>query len=444
MTGTSEILSRVLNARFSGKTLIYLQIIYVLVAMYLVSGLGMPSSLLYGTDVINILCLLACPRGSWRKFCSLGTEKLLGLFTIFCILLLLGDVLNAVDPLLVLWGIRNSFRFFLFLYCCAVLLDKADVKRIMSILMLMMIPNVLLSLVQFAEGFDGDNLGGIFGTQTGVNAYSNVYFCVLLAYASVKCTYGKCSLVTFLLVAVATLGLSALAELKLFYIEAVVIILFAFLCRANRVRSFMMAGIVLLVFFAALQLFALVFPDAYAMLTDIDRLLDYSTDNSGAVMGYEISRMNAFSDINLFIFHDRLDWNLFGIGFGASGYSAYSFLTGNFYYAYGYLNYYFFTHQTWFIETGYVGFSLLVAVTASIALYSGKVRKISSRDDWLLRFVQIIVFMTILSFWYNQSLRIECAYFTFFVFAIPFIIYKCDLLEKREANGHQEICKKDR
>lgn len=433
--------SRILNARFSGKTLVYLQIIYVFVAMYLVSGLSMASSLLYGTDVINLLCLITCPRGSWRRFCSLKNKGLLTLFAIFCATLALGDVLNSVSPLLILWGVRNSFRFFLFLYCCATLLDKEDIHRIIKLLTLLMIPNVLLSLVQFSQGIGGDQLGGIFGTQTGVNAYSNVYFCILLAYVSLEYTHGKCGLAKICLVALATLGLSALAEIKLFYIEAAVIILFAFACRASRVRSFVMLGIVLLVFFVALQIFAEVFPSAYKMLTDFDSLLGYSTDNTGAVAGYEISRMNAFSDINRFIFHGKLDWNLFGIGFGASGYSAYSFLTSSFYYAYGHLNYFFFTHQTWFIETGYIGFGLLVAVFASFAVYSGKINKLFPGDDWLLRFVQITIAMTVLCFWYNQAIRIEAAYMTFIVLAIPFIVCKCGLLkDKGGADESKESC----
>lgn len=431
----SSPLSRILNTRLSGKTLIYLQIIYVFIAMYLVSGLGMTSALLYVTDVINILCLFSCPKGSWKMFRSLGNGAMLALFAFFLSFLILGDVLNAVSPLLVLWGFRNSFRFFVFMYCCVALLGEPDVKRIMNLLLFLMVPNIILSLVQYSQGFDGDHLGGIFGTVTGVNAYSNVLFCILLAYSALRYTYGRGGLTEFCLVALSTLGLSALAEIKLFYIEAAVIIVFAFFCRANRLRSFLMVGLVVVVFIASLQLFAAVFPSAYKMLISIDELLGYSTDNTGAVQGYEISRLNAFSDINLFLFHGRIDLNLLGIGFGAAGYSTFAFLTGDFYRAYHYLNYYFFTHQTWFIETGYLGFCLLLLVFFSFAAYSGKVCKHLPENAYLFRFVQIIVFITIICFWYNQSIRIESAYITFFVFSIPFVIYKERLLKKDIVNG---------
>ncbi len=430
----SSTLRRVLNARFSGKTLIYVQIIYVFIAMYLVSGLGMTSALLYVTDLINVLCLLSCPKGSWKKFCSLGNGGMLAIFMFFCASLMIGDLMNAVDPLLIFWGVRNSFRFFVFMYCCAVMLEVPDVKRIMGLLLFIMVPNVFLSLIQYSQGFDGDQLGGVFGTVVGVNGYSNVLFCILLAYSSLKYAYGKGSLLEFCLVASATLGLSALAEIKLFYIEAALIIVFSFFCRANRVRSYLMIGIVLIAFIGALQLFALVFPSAYEMLTNFDKLLGYSTDNTGAVQGYEISRLNAFSDINQFIFQGRMDWNLFGIGFGSSGYSKMSFLTGAFYKTYHYLNYYFFTHQTWFIETGYVGFALLLSVFLSFAVYSGKICKRLPEDAFLFRFVQITVYITVLCFWYNQSIRIEAAYITFFVFSIPFVIYRERMLNRGDSN----------
>ena len=186
----------------------------------------------------------------------------------------------------------------------------------------------------------------------------------------------------------------------------------------------MLLLVTLMAFIIALQIFSVVFPSAYEMLTNFDELMDYSTDNTGAVEGYNISRINAFSDINQFIFHGNLSLNLFGVGFGNAGYSQFSVFTSTFYGVYGYLNYLFFTTQTWFIETGYVGFGLLIIQFVSLCIYCGRWAKRLPEESFYFRLVQIVAIMTVLCFWYNQTLRVEAAYLTFLVLSIPFVVVK--------------------
>lgn len=414
--------SGVLSLRFGAKTLIYFQVVYVLAILFLKDALGLPDSVLYLTDVVTLLAIASCPKGSWSRFRRLENTGILVVFFVFCAALALGDVLHAVRPLLVLWAVRNTFRFFAFLYACASLLERRDIRTFFNIFFVAQCLNLVLSLVQYAQGYGGDHNGGIFGTQVGCNGYTNVFFCLIFSYYALAYSDGREPLAKFLFIAASALIIAALAELKIYYIEAVVIVLFAFFCRAGRVRSFGMLAIGVVAFVVALQVFSQVFPDAYRMLTDFDSLMSYSTDNTGAVEGYNISRLNAFSDINEFIFHDDVALNLLGVGFGNAGYSSYSFLTSDFYLSYGYLNYFFFTHQNWFIETGYVGFGLLVALFLSLFFYCGKWAKRIPEDSFYFRLCQLVVLLTILCFWYNQTLRVEAAYLTFLVLAIPFVI----------------------
>lgn len=417
-------LDRIGELRFSAKTLIYFQLVYVLLVLFFKDTFGIPSSSLYLTDVITVLSLLCCKKGSWSRFRKLGNSFVLAVFVVFCIVLFIGDVAHEVKIPLVLWGIRNSFRFFVFLYACVSILDYRDIKKIINLFFAFQILNFLLTFVQFAQGFSGDHLGGIFGTVTGVNAYTNVFFCILLSYYAIAYVDGKESLFRLVFVALSTLIIAALAELKWFYFEVAIIIFFVAAKRSNKVKSFLMVLVTIFVFVLALQVFALVFPSAYGMLTNFDELLWYATDNSGAVAGYNISRLGAFGDINTFIFHDDLLLNLFGIGFGNAGYSAYAMFTSDFYYQYGNLNYHFFTHQNWFIETGYIGFGLLISLFGALFLYCGKWAKRIPNNSYLFSFVQLFILLTVLCFWYNQALRVEVAYLTFAVLAIPFIIVK--------------------
>jgi hypothetical protein len=413
-----------MHMEISRKTLIYFQIVYVLIILWLNDLLELPSSTLYVTDIVTVAALLSCPKGSWSRLRKLGTSALIWVFAVFCIVLFLGDVAHAVKPTLVLWGIRNTFRFFAFGYACASILNREDIDGFFHMFFWFQVLNICISIIQYAMGFDGDHLGGIFGTVTGCNGYTNVFFCILLAYYSLAFVDGRERFWKFVFIASSTLVIAALSELKLFYFEAAAIVIFAVLCRANKPRSFMLLLVTLMVFIIALQIFSVVFPNAYEMLTNFDELMDYSTDNTGAVEGYNISRINAFSDINQFIFHGNLSLNLFGVGFGNAGYSQFSVFTSTFYGVYGYLNYLFFTTQTWFIETGYVGFGLLIIQFVALCIYCGRWAKRLSEESFYFRLVQIVAIMTVLCFWYNQTLRVEAAYLTFLVLSIPFVVVK--------------------
>ena len=101
---------RLLNARISSKTLIYFQIVYVLVIFLLINDFGVPGAFLYVTDIITIISLLCCPKGSWDNFRKLGTGILLTVFGVFCLVLFISDVVHLVNPLLVLWGKSAASR----------------------------------------------------------------------------------------------------------------------------------------------------------------------------------------------------------------------------------------------------------------------------------------------------------------------------------------------
>lgn len=427
---------RFMQVKISCKTLIYFQVVYVLIILWLNDALGLPGSTLYVTDIVTVAALLSCPRGSWSRLRRLGTSALISVFAVFCIVLFLGDVAHAVKPALVLWGIRNTFRFFFFGYACASILNREDIDCFFRLFFWFQVLNLGVSIVQYAMGFDGDHLGGIFGTVTGCNGYTNVFFCILLAYYSLAFVDGREGLWKFVFVAASTLVIAALAELKLFYFEAAAIVIFAVVCRVNKPRSVLLLLVALVAFFIALQVFSVVFPSAYQMLTNFDELMGYSTDNTGAVAGYNISRINAFSDINQFIFHGNLSLNLFGVGFGNAGYSQYSIFTSAFYGVYGYLNYLFFTTQTWFIETGYVGFGLLITQFVALCVYCGRWAKRLPEESFYFRLVQIVAIITILCFWYNQTLRVEAAYLTFLVLSTPYIVLKDSMFGKgRSSHG---------
>lgn len=413
-----------LNARFTTKSLVYFQIIFVMVVGFLTSVLGLPAELYYVTDALTILGLLAVPRGSLGGFRKLGAGGVEFSFVLMCLVFGVGDLFHSVSLPLIVWSIRNVFRFFAFLYLCYCVLDLRDIEKIFRILLGFQALNVVMTILQVSQGYRDDTLGGVFGTNVGCNVYSNVFFCILLSFYALGYSHGRQSFLQFFFVLVSTLGIAAFAELKFFYTEAAVIVLWAFFQRVWMLRSWILIAGVGVFGTVALKLFSILNPASYDTLTDVGSMLEYTTDSSGAVWGYNIGRLSALRDINTFIFHDDRMLNMFGIGFGNAGYSSVSAFTSPFYFEFGHLNYLFFTHQTLLIETGLVGFSLYIGVFGALFAYCVKCARRMPEHEFYFSFVKLVIVLTVAGFWYNQAARIEASYLTFFVLAIPFVLAK--------------------
>ncbi len=427
-----------LETPLTGKLIIYVELAYLLIVFFLVNSLGAPYAAIYVLDVLNLFALIAALGKIKRTFSAVRYRAVLVLFAVFCIFLVLGDLINLVSPMLMIWGMRNTFRFFTFFVSCVVLLDLRDVDRIMGMFTIFQVVNLFVSLFQFfALGLRQDTLGGIFGSAAGCNGYSNVFFCILLTYYSLQCLAGKKPMRYFVFIAISTLALAAMAELKFFFFEFPIIVLVAALLYVNKVRAVVVALLAVGALFVGLQIFASVFPDAYETVINFDKAFSYSSNGMAA---YELSRFGAFGEINGLIFHDDLPKILLGVGFGgAESSSNIAMFNSAFSQVWGYLNYRWFSHQMWYIETGVVGFALFVGLFAAHAFYSGGLMKVHPGCRILLQFVVLFTLVTIVNLWYNCTIRVEAAYMTFFVLSISCIVAKDDAGVPREAEQISEL-----
>ena len=175
--------------------------------------------------------------------------------------------------------------------------------------------------------------------------------------------------------------------------------------RTLKIVFFSVVGLV-----AAFILFTQLFPEHAEILMNWTLLLEYTT---GSIHGYNISRLNAFTEINRILFEDNIWLNLFGYGFGncESG--------SAFYEIYGHYNYTWFTHQVTFLETGYVGVVLYALFYVMVYVHAAKSKKQDSENAHYYSLTQIACLLCPIWFMYNQSMRVECAYLIFCVLAIP-------------------------
>lgn len=404
------------------RKIIYIEVVFTLVYQTLISLIGAPSSISYFFDACNVVVLLfvLIKRNKQNIVSSIGAKQIMYIVICLSLSLLVGDILNVVKPTLIVWAIRNNYRFFLFFFACALVLTYKDVEKIFGIICWFQIPNVLLTIYQFIVlGKKQDYLGGIFGMQQGCNAYTNVFLCAIVAFTIAKYISKKTDLKNLVWIIVSSLSIAAVAELKVFFIEFIVVALFSILLskptsKTIKILFGSVAGLAV-----GLYTFSQVFPDAYQDLININRLVEYNTT---VVWGYNISRWGAFKEINNIFFNNSLFLNLFGFGFGNCEYSSVPIFTSDFYKAYGSYHYRWFAHQTWFLETGYIGFGLFLLFFVFIFIWALKEKNRMKQANEYILGAQLLSLVAIISLWYNNSTRVEISYLLFFALATPFAV----------------------
>lgn len=404
------------------KSLIYFQIIFSLWLNFLNTTLGIPAAIGYIGDLVNVILIIGLFQNGRIKRTAQSKAKivLIPVIALF-IFSLISALINIENPLYLIWGLRNNFRYFIFWLICFVVFDDKDYEKLFKILTFHYHLNFVLVLVQhFIIGLEQDYLGGIFGTTAGSNGRLNIFLCIAICYCFARYICKKCKLGELVYVLASSMVIAVYAEMKFLFIEMVIIVLFTILFTRPSRKTFMIVGVGLISLVMGLILLQKFDPYTYSIVTSIDKLITYGNMESG---GYNISRLGAFSTINKLFFQNSIVQNLFGYGVGNCDTSNVGILNTPFYKDYGELHYTWFSHQQWFLEGGYICFACLLAFFASYVIYSLKNRKLLYKYEELIVFACTFSIILVVNLWYNNSLRLECAYISFACLALlPSII----------------------
>ncbi len=354
------------------QQLIYIQLFFVCIILFPITEFNIPSSVMNITDVITcvgtVFLVLKLSHSLRNKHVN-GIDLAIALFFLYA---LLTSVVNEVSLLQVAWALRMTLRFYLFYYCCVVLLDRSGASAVLRMFEIMFFVNTLLVAFEFlVQGKEGDYLGGMFGVEQGANGYMNIYLIILLAYEISKYLRQQLSLTYLAFYVIISLGIAALAEIKFLYAEFIVIIICSVLFRypTRKTSSLFLSAFGL--FLAGLQILKLIFPDSYRMMLSAEGSEDYLSASWAG--GREMGRTTAikFIDDSFFssypiqkqygIGSDNLFLNrLFGFGFGSAEPSA---LTHNaFAEQYSNTQYGAFEFADRYLEMGWIGLSLFVLI----------------------------------------------------------------------------------
>lgn len=387
----------------------------------LVELIGLPYMVRYSVDVMWVLAFFYILLAQRKKHEG-STGKLARLILCFFIYTALVYIVQFQSPLYYLWGVRCNFRFFVAFFAFAMFLKAEDVPYYFKIFDFLFWVNVAVSLYQyFSLGLEQDNLGGIFGSVTGVNGYTTIFFSIILAKSVLNYLEKKERLLMLLLKSAAALLVAALAELKFFFVLfGLIVVLATFFTNFTWRKVWVLAGSLAAVLAFAVLLETL-FPVFKGFLS-MEFVTEYADSDKGYTGRGDINRLNAIATINEEWL--KSGWQqMFGMGMGNCDSAGFDFLVTPFYESFGRMHYTWFYYAFLYLETGWIG---LAFYWGFFVLAFFEIWKIEKRSEGVIksycRLARVLSICCIVLSVYNIGLRMEAAYMMFFALAIPFAL----------------------
>ena len=414
-------LSITIKKRSQTSWQIWMMIMLMLFSNMLISFFGFPWSVRYLMDVVWITSI-AIIILNYHKIDSKGINNLVYWIVLFLIVTLLVYMVQYQSALYYLWGFRNNFRFYAAFFLFALFLKNQDIENYLRVFDKLFWLNAAISLVQyFAFGIKGDYLGGIFGAESGVNGYTNIFFVVVITKSIVYCIEKKETSKVCISKCIAALYVAALAELKFFFVEFAVILIMAIMLTEFTWRKFaiILGGIAGLSVCTALlmELFP-VFDGWFSF----DRMFATASNDKGYTGTGDLNRMTAISRINE-LWLTNVGLRLFGLGLGNCDTSSFALVNTPFYEQYGHMHYTWMSYSFMYLECGWIGLIFYFGFFALVYLAIGRIERSADPKMKSCCCVSKILAIccTIISI-YNGSLRTEAGYMAYFVLAIPFAL----------------------
>lgn len=381
--------------------------------------LHLPTLLKYTIDIgwIFLLALLVLKQ---RRLPNIQAIELLQVVGAFYICSLIGFGFHYISGAYYLWGLRNNIRFFVFFFACICFLNNRSIEHCFAFLNKVYWINVPVVLYQYlVMGKGQDNLGGIFGVGRGCNGYTNIFLLIVVTFSVLRYLHYEEKLSECLVKCAVAMMIAALSELKMFFLELVLVALMAMVLTRFSFRKLLISVAIAAGIIAGIRLLVYVFP-MYDDFFTMEGILKVTASKRGYASSNDISRMTAVSFALDRFLPTRMD-KLFGLGLGNCDFASFDFLITPFYRQYGNLNYMWFSSAFLVLETGLVGLALYGAFFVYLFFAAGKRKQEGSAPDIYCQLAQIMSVICLVLIVYNGSLRTEAAFMMYFVLAVPFI-----------------------
>lgn len=416
-----------INLKISIRKLVEFQIYFLLVVEALIGLLHFPTIIRYVLDLCLVVIVLFSIIHPRKVKIDFGWNVLNIYMKIYMVLLVLFAIIRLIPLGQIFWAVRNNFFYMFFFFACVRYLNKEDVERILNNVLKLQIFNVICGLYEyFMLHTQNDHFGGMFGIDQGCNGYLNMYLVIITSYVLVRFVEKKIGIRKTVLIILSAVLLATLGELKIFYVELMIIVLCVTLLSRHKLKAFLVIVGCIAFLIIGIQVLAVTSPESLDYLQDIDSMIEYSSRSDFGWGDIRISRLTAIAQIDEYFFKDNLFYKLFGYGLGACEDSeTFAIFNSSFADQYAYLQYRNISASMNYLETGRIGLGSFVLIFALIFYITYKLlKKEIIGNIYIAVFVQMMCVMSIVLIWYNSSVRRETAYLLYFALASVFIYAK--------------------
>ncbi len=403
---------------------------------FLIDFLGVPNIIKYSVDAAYIVAALAVYA---RRETAL--RRNIRLFTSFCIIfflvVLIVYLFNYQSVFYFLWGVRNNFRFYIAFLLYATVFDEEEAQGCMKFIDLMFYVNVIISFFQFfVMGYRQDYLGGIFGVERGCNSFTIIFFAIVISKSLLNFMNGsEKAWICFLKCGLALL-ISAMAELKFFFVVFVLILFVSAIMTRFSIRKAILLMVAAMLLMFSGMLLPLIFGESRALT--LENLWEMITASNYATTR-DLGRFTAIPTISRYFLTNPLE-RLFGMGLGNCDTSSFAICNTPFFQSHSYLNYNWFSSAFLFLETGYAGLAAYLSFFVLCFVLARKQIKQNGANELFCRIGMIMSIVCFIMVFYNSSLRTETAYMAFFSLALPFVgINKSEGFDVKPINETTDI-----
>lgn len=428
------------NKRSFIKSLLWFCMYYLFFCNFCIDVLGLPSAVSYGIDFI-LLFILFFSLISRRIYDFSGRYYTIFLMWIGILFAstLAGLFIVYGSPLLYLWGLRNTFRYYILVWACSIFLDLTDIPRMLSYFKMSFVINLVLCTIEYAMGYRGDNIGGMFGTATGCNGYLNLFLIIIVAISTIEYLNKTRSMGELVFILLGSFYMMAIAELKVFVFELAAISILAILHSKYSARDIVLVVLGVAGFLGGIAMLGYFFENFGFDFFFSGEIFDYLGDRGYTGSG-DLNRFNAVPELYRRFLSENVGGMLFGIGLGNASYSdAFSFFNSSFYLTYQDLHYQWFSDALVYIETGAIGLVLFESFFVGVFFACRKLRK--NKALWtelpnqaaietMVQVAGVVALMSIFVSVYNSSLHTDAGYMVYFLLSVPIVIDRQLALKK--------------
>ncbi|MBR7132414.1 MAG: hypothetical protein IKD04_02670 [Clostridia bacterium] len=393
-----------------------LVLILPLLLSFFIDFLHLPSFVKYLIDIAIVL-ILASSLLSRRVFFRAGTLPLVVLIVGFFLYTLIMYLFNYQSIVYYLWGLRNNFRFYIAFLAFILFFDQDDAGFFINLLDKIFWVNAVVSFAQFVMGYRQDYLGGLFGVEKGCNAYSIIFFSIVIGKSLLSFMEQKENALPCFSKCGVSLIIAAMAELKFYFVIFVLILVFSAVFTRFSWKKIAIMIILSLVIFVAGILLADLFGSNNTL--SFNRIWELVTAENYAT-AEDLGRFTAIPTIAKTIL-TKIPEQLFGMGLGNCDTSTFAICNTPFYQSHANLHYTWFSSAFLFLETGYFGLLAYLSFFIICFCLAWKQMRNDTANVLFCRLSMMMALLCLLLTFYNSSLRMEVAYIAYFALALPFI-----------------------